>query len=77
MRWCVMQSMKHGKWVLAVMSDDFARYQVTDIMSDDVNRVVRYADYLNGKIPPERITDKSLLEKLDAMEERYKDFSCI
>ena len=66
MRWCVMQSVKHRKWILAVMSEDFAEYEVTDIMSDDVNRIVQYADYLNGRIP-----DKSVLSRLDSMKEKY------
>lgn len=71
MRWCVMQSMKYRKWILTVMSEDFTEYEVTDIMSDDVWRVVQYADYLNGKIPENIIKDKSMLSTLDSVKERY------
>lgn len=47
MHWCVMQSLKYNKWVLAVMNDDATGYEVTSVMSDYVEKVIQYADYLN------------------------------
>ncbi len=49
MRWLVMQSTKHKKWVLALVCEQSGEYQVTDLMSENVNKVICYADYLNGK----------------------------
>lgn len=71
MRWCVMQSMKYRKWILTVMSEDFSEYEVMDIMSDDVWRLVQYANYLNGKIPENKNKDKSMLSTLDSLKEKY------
>ena len=65
-RWLVMQSMKHKKWVLAVMWGEFSEYRVTDMMSESVDKVIQYADYLNrGAIGPS-LDQKSIaaLEKL-------------
>ena len=47
LRWLVMQSLKYKKWVLAVIRGDFSEYQVTDLMSENVELIIQYADYLN------------------------------
>ena len=43
----VMQSLKHNKWVLAAVKGTFEEYQVTDVMSSNVELLVQYAGYLN------------------------------
>ncbi|MDY3249608.1 MAG: hypothetical protein SOX32_04590 [Candidatus Choladocola sp.] len=66
LHWLVMQSMKHKKWVLAVMWGNFSEYRVTDMMSENVDKVIQYADYLNrGAIGPS-LDQRSIaaLEKL-------------
>lgn len=66
MRWCVMQSLKYNKWVLAVMNDDATGYEVTSVMSDYVEKIIQYADYLNlGK--GEAKLDAKELEKLEKL----------
>lgn len=68
LHWLVMQSLKHQKWVLAVVKGDFAQYQVTDVMSANVDLMVQYADYLNkGK------TGGSMDAKCQAMLEQLRE----
>ena len=65
LRWLVMQSLKYKKWILAVVPRDFSEYQVTDLMSDNVELIIQYADYLNKGIAGSLIDDrkKALLEE--------------
>lgn len=49
MYWLVMQSVKHRKWVLALVCAQTGEYQVTDLMSESVDKITLYANYLNGK----------------------------
>lgn len=70
MRWCVMQSMEYKKWILAVMSEDCTRYEVTDIMSDNPDKIVLYAEYLNEGKGEKRI-DAKTLARLEAFREKY------
>ena len=65
-----MQSLKHQKWVLAVVRGDFTEYQVTDVMSGNVDVMVQYADYLNkGKIGP-GLDSRSIL-MLETVRSKY------
>lgn len=71
MRWCVMQSLKYKKWILAVMNPDFTEYEVTDVMSDYVEKIIQYADYLNtGK--GETAIEKPVLGKLEQLKLQYE-----
>lgn len=47
MRWVVMQSMKYKKWVLAVMNESCTAYEVTEIMSENPEKIIQYAEYMN------------------------------
>lgn len=70
-RWLVMQSLKHNKWVLAVMRRNFAEYQVTDLMSENVNKIIQYADYLNsGKV--DASMDRKSIVMLEKLKEEYE-----
>lgn len=71
LHWLVMQSLKHQKWVLAVVHDDFTDYQVTEVMSANVDLMVQYADYLNkGKVGSGM--DARCLEMLERLRELYQ-----
>lgn len=71
LHWLVMQSLKHQKWVLAVVHGDFADYQVTDVMSANVDLMVQYADYLNkGKIGGS--VDAGCRERLERLRDKYR-----
>lgn len=71
-RWLVMQSLKYNKWVLAVMRQNFAEYQVTDLMSENVNKIIQYADYLNKGTVDATMDAKSLI-MLDQLKEKYEN----
>lgn len=69
--WLVMQSLKHKKWVLAVMRQNFAEYQVTELMSENVDKIIQYADYLNkGKVTSS--LDGKSLAMLERLKEQYE-----
>lgn len=71
MRWCVMQSMRYKKWILAVVNEDFTAYEVTDVMSDYVEQIIQYADYLN--LGREAVgLDPKMKELLDAKKRQYE-----
>ena len=70
MRWCVMQSMKYKKWILAVMNEDCTRYEVTDIMSDNPDQIVLYAEYMNEGKGENRI-DSLTLARLEEFKKKY------
>ena len=71
LRWLVMQSLKHGKWVLAVIHGDFSEYYVTDLMSERAELIVQYADYLNKGIVGNEI-DRKRREMLEQLREKYR-----
>lgn len=70
-RWLVMQSLKHNKWVLAVMRGNFAEYRVTDLMSENVNKIIQYADYLNSGKADASMDRKSIV-MLEKLKEEYE-----
>lgn len=70
MRWCVMQSMKYKKWILAVMNDSLTSYEVTEVMSDSPEKIIMYTEYMNeGK--GEKLLDMQTKAMLDGMLEKY------
>lgn len=71
MRWCVMQSMKHKKWILAVMNNDSTAYEVTDVMSDNVKKIIQYADYLN-LVNSGKGIEAGMLERLEQLRLCYE-----
>lgn len=71
MRWCVMQSMKYKKWILAVMNNDSTAYEVTDVMSDNVEKIIQYADYLNLVNSGKEI-EAGMLERLEQLRMCYE-----
>ncbi len=70
LHWLVMQSLKHRKWILAVIRGDFTEYQVTDVMSENVDLMVQYADYLNNGKAGSSV-DARCMAMLDSLKERY------
>lgn len=70
LRWLVMQSLKYKKWVLAVIRGDFSEYQVTDLMSDNVELIIQYADYLNKGTVGSSI-DRKIRTLLEKVREQY------
>ena len=70
LRWLVMQSLKYKKWVLAVIRGDFSEYQVTELMSENVELIIQYADYLNKGTVGSSI-DHRKREMLENVRERY------
>lgn len=71
-RWLVMQSLKHQKWVLAVIKGAFEEYYVTDMMSENVELMIQCADYLNRGIIGSGLDAK----RIDLLE-RLKDEYCV
>lgn len=69
-RWLVMQSLKHQKWVLAVIKGTFEEYYVTDMMSENVELMVQCADYLNRGITGSGL-DARRIELLERLKEKY------
>lgn len=70
LRWLVMQSLKHKKWILAVICGDFSEYYVTELMSENVELIIQYADYLNKGIIGSAI-DQKRRKILDTLRETY------
>lgn len=70
MHWLVMQSLKHRKWVLAVIQGTFEEYYVTDIMSENVDLIIQCADYLNRGVAGSAI-DNGRMAQLDRLREKY------
>lgn len=69
-RWLVMQSLKHQKWVLAVVKGNFEEYHVTDLMSENVELIVQCADYLNRGIVGSGL-DGRQIELLEQLKNEY------
>lgn len=70
MRWCVMQSMKYKKWILAVMNESCTAYEVTEVMSESAEKIILYTEYLNeGK--GEAKLDGKTKELLDGLKAAY------
>ena len=69
-RWLVMQSVKHQKWVLAVVRGTFEEYCVTDMMSENVELMVQCADYLNRGVVGSGL-DARQIELLDKLKNMY------
>ncbi len=69
-RWLVMQSVKHQKWVLSVIRGTFEEYYVTDMMSENVDLMVQCADYLNRGIKGSGL-DVRQIELLDQLKNKY------
>ena len=69
-RWLVMQSLTHRKWVLSVVRGTFEEYQVTDLMSENVDMIIQYADYLNHGRKGAALDNKSI-DRLERMRDRY------
>lgn len=70
-RFHVMQSLKHNKWVLAAVRGIFEAYQVTDVMSSNADLMVSYAHYLNDGVVEAGLEQRQR-EMLDALKERYR-----
>lgn len=47
MRWIPLQDIKSRQWKLCVLLDDCMSYEVTNIESEHVERILSYAAYLN------------------------------
>lgn len=69
-RWLVMQSLKHQKWVLAVVKGTFEEYCVTDMMSENVELMVQCADYLNRGIVGCGL-DPGRMDRLEQLRHQY------
>ncbi|MGN0506289.1 MAG: hypothetical protein ACI4FZ_06990 [Lachnospiraceae bacterium] len=61
--------MKHKKWVLAVTKEDYSKYEVTDIMSESVEKILPYVDYLNRGL--ETGIPADMRKQLDELKEAY------
>lgn len=71
LRFHVMQSLHHNKWVLAAVKGVFEEYQVTEIMSANAWLMVSYARYLNSGVREPGIEQRQI-ELLDALKEEYR-----
>lgn len=47
MRWIPLQNAQTKKWKLGVIHDDCKNYDVTELESEHVEKIVAYADYMN------------------------------
>lgn len=72
LRWLVMQSLKHQKWVLAVVQGTFEEYRVTDMMSENVELMVQCADYLNRGIVGTGL-DQGHIRKLEQLRDEHSE----
>ena len=68
--WLVMQSLKYRKWILSVIKGDFSEYQVTELMSENVELIIQYADYLNKGLIGNLI-DKKQAAILEQVKQQY------
>lgn len=75
LRWMVMQSLKHGKWVLAVVRGTFEEYRVTDLMSENVELMIQCADYLNRDKAGSAL-DAHYIQKLERLKSEYGASEC-
>lgn len=67
----VMQSLRHNKWVLAAVTGNFESYQVTDVMSSNVELMVQYAQYLNEGRRSSVLDDRQIA-LLDQLKIKYE-----
>ena len=68
----VMQSLKHNKWVLVAVKGTFEEYQVTDVMSSNVELLVQYAKYLNEGISSAGLEQRQR-DMLDQLKTKYME----
>ena len=57
------------RW-LVMQSGTFEEYQVTDLMSENVDMIIQYADYLNHGRKGAALDNKSI-DRLERMRDRY------
>lgn len=69
-RFHVMQSLKHSKWVLAAVRGTFESYQVTDVMSANVELMIQYARYLNEGAVSAGMEQRQIT-MLDQLKQKY------
>lgn len=70
MRWIPLQNMNTKKWKLCVIYDDCMSYDVTDIESEHVEKVLAYAAYMNDGIT--RNIDSATLLQLSELKSKYE-----
>ena len=70
MRWIPLQNMNTKKWKLCVIYDDCMSYDVTDIESEHVEKVLTYAAYMNDGI--KQNIDSATLLQLSELKSKYE-----
>ena len=69
MRWIPLQNMNTKRWLLCVLYDDCLSYDVTEIESENVEKILTYAAYMNDGITGN--IDSVTLEQLSKLKNRY------
>lgn len=70
MRWIPLQDTNTRRWKLCVLHDDCMTYDVTEVESEHVERILSYAAYMNGEIT-EGI-DSAVLVQLSKLRNKYE-----
>lgn len=69
MRWIPLQSISTRKWKLSVIYDDCMSYDVTEIESEHVEKILSYTAYMNEDIPDG--IDPAMLTQLSELKDKY------
>lgn len=70
MRWIPLQNTNTRNWILSVLHDDCMTYEVTDIESKHVEKILSYAAYMNHGITDG--IDSVALERLSELKDKYE-----
>ncbi len=70
MRWIPLQDINTREWKLCILYDDCMSYDVTNIESEHVERILSYAAYMNDGIT-EGI-DSVTLARLTELKNKYE-----
>ncbi len=73
MRWMPLQNFHSKKWVLSVMHDDCMSYDVTDLESDSIDKILYYVDFMNNGVCDG--IDPETLERLNQLKGQYENIA--
>lgn len=70
MRWIPLQDANTRKWKLCILYDDCMTYDVTDLESEHVERILSYAAYMNDGV--KEGIDSDMISRLSKLKNKYK-----
>ncbi len=69
MRWMPLQNINSKNWILSVLHDDCLSYDLTEVQSENVDKILCYIEFMNGGASDG--IDPVTLDKLLRLKEQY------